>query len=208
MTMDPQLLTADDVTAADFLTFTYSELDKLVAQLIKVHKAAAEAKQRAILYHKFDAPPKNYSEDFNSLLSIRYGGSKDADAESFGEFLLNLSLPAFLQVIYSLTRKHLTAGKSYLPDFAKHADKHAELKESLVNRARLGLQKDPNGRRVDFERDVHSCREGDPSPHMPFVIFTNIVLSKPKSCQEVLPSRRQLPFPSIQHPHNSESVAG
>jgi hypothetical protein len=82
MTMDPQLLTADDVTAADFLTFTYSELDKLVAQLIKVHKAAAEAKQRAILYHKFDAPPKNYSEDFNSLLSIRYGGSKDADAES------------------------------------------------------------------------------------------------------------------------------
>jgi hypothetical protein len=183
--MDPQLLTGGDITADHFSTFTYSELSKLVAQLLKAHKAAAEAKQRAILYHKFDITPKNYSEDFNSLLSIRYGSyGGSEDAAPFREFLLNLSLPAFLQVIFSLTKKHLVAGKSYLPDFAKYADKHAELKEPLVNRARLELEKDPDSHRLDFERDVHNCRKGDPSPRIPFVIFTNIVLSKPKSCQD------------------------
>ena len=162
MTMDPQLITAGghiDITTADFSSFSYPVLDKLVAQLINARKAASHAKQRAILYHKLDVGPKNFSDDFNSLLSIRYGSSEDTGP--LRDFLLNLTLPAFLQVIYSLTRKHLEAGTTYLPDFAKHADKHAKFKQSLVARASLELEKGPDSYRLEFERDVYSFREGD-----------------------------------------------
>jgi hypothetical protein len=181
--MDPQLITASgiDITTVDFLTLPYPALDKLVVQLITAHAAAKQAKHRAILYHKFDIPSKNCSEHFNSLLLTRYGGSEDA--ESFQVFLSNLSLPAFLRVIYSLTKKHLEEGKSYLTDFANYANKHSKLSESLVNRARRELAKGPEDRQLEFENEVRRCR-GDSPPHMLFGIFTDTALSKSKSCQD------------------------
>jgi hypothetical protein len=181
--MDPQLITASgiDITTVDFLTLPYPALDKLVVQLITVHAAAIQAKYRAILYYKFDIPPKNCSEHFNSLLLTRYRGSEDA--ESFQVFLSNLSLPVFLQVIYSLTKKHLEAGKNYLTDFASYANKHSKFSESLVSRACRELAKGPEGRQLEFESEVCHCR-GDSPPYILFSIFTNTALSKAKPCQD------------------------
>ena len=168
--MDPQLITAGgiDITTADFLYLSYSALDKLVVQLKTAHTAAIQAKHRAILYHKFDNPPKACSQDFNSLLLTRYG----EDAESSQVFLSSLSLPAFLEVIYSLTKKHLEAGEKYLTDFAIYANKRSKLSESLVNRARRELQRGSEDRHLEFEREVRRC-QGDPPLHMLFSIFTN-----------------------------------
>ncbi|PMD55485.1 uncharacterized protein K444DRAFT_617197 [Hyaloscypha bicolor E] len=158
--MDPQLITAGgiDITTADFLYLSYSALDKLVVQLKTAHTAAIQAKHRAILYHKFDNPPKACSQDFNSLLLTRYG----EDAESSQVFLSSLSLPAFLEVIYSLTKKHLEAGEKYLTDFAIYANKRSKLSESLVNRARRELQRGSEDRHLEFEREVRRCQAAVP----------------------------------------------
>ncbi|KAK0113088.1 hypothetical protein ONS95_014793 [Cadophora gregata] len=147
------------IDKVDFHSFCWNRLITALKLLRKALDNATDAKPLALVLHRLTTADR-CSEDFSKFLLIRFG---DSEPTPTMQHFQGLTLPAYLNLIYSVNEKHLgKVEEKHLPKVAKHCEEACLpwIKNAVIDSATRALENGPKERYMNFQEQLVDAKTG------------------------------------------------